>query len=92
MSVAPREMGEAAPSCLPPTICPQFIFEQGQVWARGLLRPQRPYDLLSCLLRSVPIARAQALSRASVSFDGTSTNFGAVRAQQVRPSLMRPEA
>jgi hypothetical protein len=27
MSVAPREMGEAAPSCLSPTICPQFIFE-----------------------------------------------------------------
>jgi Integrase core domain len=30
MSVEPREMGEAVPSCLSPTICPQFIFEQGQ--------------------------------------------------------------
>src|ERR1700704_5775859 len=30
MSVAPREMGEAAPSYLFPPNCPQFIFEQGQ--------------------------------------------------------------
>jgi hypothetical protein len=30
MSVAPREMGGAAPSYLFPPNCPQFIFEQGQ--------------------------------------------------------------
>jgi hypothetical protein len=29
MSVAPREMGGAAPSYLFPPNCPQFIFEQG---------------------------------------------------------------
>ncbi len=35
MSVEPREMGEAVPSCLSPTICPQFIFEPGQAVRRA---------------------------------------------------------
>jgi hypothetical protein len=43
------------------------------------LRAPRPYELLSGLLRSLPIARAQALSDASLSFDGVATNFMALR-------------
>jgi hypothetical protein len=46
--------------------------------SRGPRTPS-PYERLSCLLRRFPIARAQALSGASRSFDGVATNFGAVR-------------
>jgi hypothetical protein len=46
--------------------------------SRGLRTPS-PYERLSCLLRSLPIARAQALSGSSLSFDGIATNFMALR-------------
>jgi hypothetical protein len=46
MSVEPREIGEAARSCLFPPNCAKFIFEQGQVDVE-LLRQlsQRPIAL-----------------------------------------------
>jgi len=46
---------------------------QQTLWGSTARRALASYDLLSCLLRGVPIARAQALSRANVSFDGVAT-------------------
>jgi hypothetical protein len=47
--------------------------------SRALENPKAPYDLLSYLLRSFPIARAHALSDASASFDDAAAIFGAAR-------------